>query len=435
MIEKGTRKIWYRRYDATIQVTDKVNSFSLKDFTSALSLFKDSGQNHLTLDFSKVTHAYPNGMLAIVATIEKLRFDKKTVYVKLPSNNNTRKLFRSVNWAHYLSPTQFEKSESQHDRHLVTRVFRDEKEQKRVVDDFMEVVLRSMEVPKDIISGLEWSINEITDNVLNHSDSPIGGFVQASTYPKNGQIAFAVADAGRGILNSLREGIPTLRTDMQAIGEAVKAGVTRNPKFGQGNGLAGSLRVTTQSGGSFEITSGSGRVVTTPDDTERHPRLPYQYYQGTLVCGQIHISNQFSIVKALDFGTGVDYAPVDIIEMHYEMEDKDCLILKMTDETTGFGTRRSGVQIRTKINNLLAARPDYPLVLDWSGVPVISSSFADEVVGKLFLKLGAIAFSSRIRNTGMELLIRRLLDKAVAQRLTQAKDDSDDEVSNEEQVA
>ena len=46
-------------------------------------------------------------------------------------------------------------------------------------------------------------------------------------------------------------------------------------------------------------------------------------------------------------------------------------------------------------------------------------------MGKLFLKQGAMAFSARIRNTGMEEIIRSLLDKAVSQRLTQAKDEED----------
>lgn len=420
---KKNRNTWFRRYDSTIEFTGKLNSFNVKDVCSAIYIFKESGNKQLTLDFSRVLQAYPNGVLPIISSITEIRKEGFKVYVKLPNHSRVRRLFRNVNWAHFLAPNQFDKSESTHDRHLVTRNFQDENDQTSIVDDFMDVVLRSMEVPKDIISGLEWSINEITDNVLNHSNSDNGGFVQASTYPKNGIIAFAVADSGRGILQSLKEGIPTLRTDIQAIGEAMKAGVTRNPKYGQGNGLAGSLRVATLTGGSLEITSGNARVISTLDGTKRNNRRDIQFYKGTLVCGQINIKQDFSVSKALNFGMDENYEPGNIIDYHYEMEDEDCLILKMREETTGFGTRRSGNQINTKIKNLLAAKPNYPLVVDWEGVPVISSSFADEMMGKLFLKLGAISFSSLIRNVNMEPLIRNLLDKAIAQRLTQAKDE------------
>jgi anti-anti-sigma regulatory factor/anti-sigma regulatory factor (Ser/Thr protein kinase) len=423
MHRKINRNTWYTKKNSTIELTGKVNSFNVKDYSSALTKFKESGVDNLTLDFSRVLHAYPNGMLPIISSIELLRRDGIKVYVKLPNKDDVRRMFRSVNWAHFLSPEQFDKSESNHDRHLVTRFFNDETEQHNAVNDFMDVVLRNMEVPKDIISGLEWSMNEITDNVLNHSQSKIGGIVQASTYPKNGHIAFAVADAGRGILESLKEGIPTLRTDMQAMGEAIKSGVTRNPKYGQGNGLAGSLKITTLSGGSLEITSGRGRMISTSEETRKNERNELQNFAGTVVCGQININKEFSISEALDFGQSGTYEPVDFVEMQYEMDDKDCLILNMKDETTGFGSRRSGGQIRTKLNNLLDAKPNYPLVINWEGVPVISSSFADELIGKMFLKMGAISFSSRIRNVGMESLITKLLDKAVSQRLTQALDD------------
>lgn len=418
------RTTWYRQIDNTIEVTGKVNSFNVKDFCSAISIFKSSGMKNLTLDFSNVINAYPNGMLPIIATIQNLRDSGFDIYVKLPQNDNTRRLFRAVNWAYYLSPRQFEKSESTHDRHLITTNFKTAEEQKKAVDDLMEVILRNMELPRDIISGLEWSINELTDNVLNHSESKVGGFVQATTYPKEGIIAFAVADAGRGILNSLREGFPTLRTDIQAMGEAVKMGVTRNPEKGQGNGLAGSLRVTTMSNGSFEITSGIGKLVSTADDTQKHIRKELQKYEGTIVCGQLKNTSDFSVTKALVFLNGIEYTPVDVIEMKYESDDSNCLVLKMRQETTGFGTRFSGVQIRTKVINLMNAEPQYPLFIDWEGIPVISSSFADELIGKLFLRLGAMTFSAKIRNQNMEPLIRGLLDKAVAQRLTQANDEN-----------
>ena len=362
-------------------------------------------------------------MLPIIAQAQKLRMEGKQIQAILPNDHNARKLFRSVNWAHHLAPEVFGKSESVHDKHLVTKFFTNASEQKNAVDDFMDVVLGSMEMPRDIVSGLEWSINEITDNVLNHSQSKVGGLVEAITYPTNQMIAFAVADAGIGILSTLKESIPTLRTDIQAMGEAVKQGVTRNPKFGQGNGLAGSLKFTTMSGGSFEMTSGSGRVLTTAEETKRNPRRDYQYYNGTLVCGTVKMNKDFSISKALDFGKGIIHTPVDIIETHYEKEDSNCFELSMSEETTGYGTRKSGAQIRTKVINLMSAEPTYPIVINWEGVPVISSSFADELMGKLFLRMGALAFSARIRNRGMQELIKNLIDKAISQRLTQALDD------------
>lgn len=411
----------YNKKTNRIYFTQKINTFSVIDFCSAITYFKKQKMKSVTIDFSNVTKVFADGMLPIICTIDELKELGVKVKVLLPKDNEMRRLFRSVNWAHFLSPEQFDKSESTYDRHLVTRRFENIEDQQRSVNDFMDVVLRTMTISKDIISGLEWSINEITDNVLNHSESKHGGIIQASTHYKENKILFAVADSGRGILKSMQEGYPSLRTELDAIGEAIKVGVTRNPKIGQGNGLAGSLRVTTMTGGSLEILSGNGRLIITKDSTQRRP-LKNARYNGTLVSGEIKIVDNFSISEALNFDKFNNYYPLDVVDLKYEMKDYDCLFLKMKEESSGFGTRKSGLQIRKKILNLLNAKRGYPIIVDWEGIPVISSSFADELMGKLFLEMGAMAFSSFVKNRNMESLITSLLDKAIAQRLTQEID-------------
>lgn len=69
--------------------------------------------------------------------------------------------------------------------------------------------------------------------------------------------------------------------------------------------------------------------------------------------------------------------------------------------------------------DLLNAEPSKPLLLDWTAVPLVSSSFADELVGKLFASLGPLAFAARVRNVGMEAMVRGLVDKAIMQRAAQ----------------
>lgn len=411
----------YSKRHNSIYFTQKINTYSVLQFCSAVNYFKRQELDSVTIDFKNVKKVFADGMLPIICTIEDLRETGIRIKIRLPGDYETRKLFRSVNWAHFLSPDQFDKSDSTYDRHLVTRRFENAEEQQKSVNDFMDVVLRTMEIPKEIISGLEWSINEITDNVLNHSESKHGGMIQASTQYKENKILFAVSDSGRGILKSMQEGYPNLRTELDAIGEAIKAGVTRNPKFGQGNGLAGSLRIATMTGGSLEILSGNGKLTITEDKTSRKP-LGNARYDGTLVSGEINIVDNFSISKALSFGDFENYYPLDIIDLKYEMPESDCLLLRMREEATGFGTRKSGAQIRNKILNLLKAKSGFPIIIDWEGVPVISSSFADELMGKIFMEMGAMTFSALMKNKNMEALVKNLLDKAVAQRLTQEMD-------------
>lgn len=410
----------YISYHNVIKFPLKISSFIIADFASAINEWlKKRRYEPITLDFSGVQNCYSNGMIAIIATIADLRLKNHKFRIILPNDARNRKLFVDKNWAHFLNPEQYARSESVLHRHMVIRQFNDFRDLPFIVNDFMDIVLRSMKIPKDIFSALEWSVHEICDNVINHSNSIIGGFAEVVTYTKNDMISFSVADAGRGILNSLREGIPTLSSDAQAIAEAIKVGVTRNKNVGQGNGLAGSLRITTQTGGSLDIISGTGRFYTTTDDSHKTDSERNRSFKGTIVSGVIRMNNKFSIVKALDFGNPVPYAPVDLIDMDYEMQDQNCLLLRMKNETAGFGTRNSGRQLRIKTLNLIQSKQGYPIVVDWDGIPVISSSFADEFMGKLFLELGPLSFSAIVRNKNMEPLIRALLDKAISQRLKQ----------------
>jgi hypothetical protein len=59
------------------------------------------------------------------------------------------------------------------------------------------------------------------------------------------------------------------------------------------------------------------------------------------------------------------------------------------------------------------------LLLDWDGIQMISSSYADEFIGKLFVELGPLRFMSCIRHANMIPVIQQLVDRAILQRTSQ----------------
>jgi len=410
------------RDDNKIRFVSRVNAQAHREFMGMINYCVRSGYDTVILDFSSVTKSYPNGMVPLICNIDLHKRNGIKFEITLPKNQSSSNLFITSNWAHLLSPEKYDQEEIQHDKHLTTLRFIDSCGQQDVVNKFIDVVMCNMKLERSVISGLEWSINEITDNVLNHSKSEDGGLIQLSTFPSDNSVHFAVADSGLGILTTLKQSIPTLKSDIHAIGEAVKAGVTRDNSIGQGNGLAGTLRISTMSGGSFSITSGNGHINFYSGEAKKYERRPYEAFHGTLICADMKTdSKTFSISEALGFEKFENYLPVDVIEMNY-LRDDGLMHFCVSIETTGFGNRQAGRQLRQKLLNILNAEPTIPVDVDWSGIPIISSSFADEFMGKLFLELGAMTFSARLRNTKMEKLIRDLLDKAIAQRLTQAVD-------------
>jgi anti-sigma regulatory factor (Ser/Thr protein kinase) len=360
-------------------------------------------------------------MLPIICTVDSGRREGLDFDVVLPQTQTLSRLFLNANWAHLLDPESYEDTSLVHERHLAGQRYASHHDQQRVVNVVMDIVMRNMEIERPLLAGLEWSINEITDNVLVHAQAEDGGLVQVSTYRENHLISFVVADSGRGILASLRDGFPGIRSDAEAIGEAVKQGVTRSSDVGQGNGLAGTLRMATMSRGTFAVSSGQAQLLTFTEPAsgereERVNRLPTRHgFRGTVVRVELNTDSPLRLEEALEFG-GRHYEPYDIVDSLYATDEAEAVRICLAQETTGFGTRNGGEQIRTKCKNLLNAEPGKPLVLDWTGIPLVSSSFADEAVGKLFVELGPLGFSARIRNVGMEPLVRALIDRAVMQR-------------------
>ncbi|MFB7275364.1 STAS-like domain-containing protein [Streptomyces sp. NPDC056244] len=53
------------------------------------------------------------------------------------------------------------------------------------------------------------------------------------------------------------------------------------------------------------------------------------------------------------------------------------------------------------------------LILDFSGVPMVSSSFADETIGKLAERFGPVGFAQRFRLINMNPNVQMLLDRAL----------------------
>jgi hypothetical protein len=90
----------------------------------------------------------------------------------------------------------------------------------------------------------------------------------------------------------------------------------------------------------------------------------------------------------------------------------------MYEEASSFGSRLAGEPIRRKLVALSRMVTAKRVVIDFEGVPIVSSSFADEVFGKLFLEMGPIGFAQSFELIKVSDTVRSLIDKAIAQRMS-----------------
>jgi hypothetical protein len=394
-------------------------SSSLSDLHRPLAMMHNlvskQGYQDITLDFSAATVLSASFMLPLVCILRSYRLNKVDLYLVLPTDDKLARLFNNANWAHQIDPQHFDPRDEFNQNHVSAIQFRDADEQQAAVDKVVNLILEFMpHLDRRKIAALEWAINEITDNVLNHSESRIGGLVQAIMYPKRQLIEFLVCDAGIGIPNSLRKGRADVRDDTMALDLAIREGVTRNTKTNQGNGLFGTFRCSEVSGGKFNICSGFAMLSF---DDSLHVKREGIPFQGTFVRSEIKLSIEDLLNKALVFKGKVHEPGFDFIERQYEQRG-EALQFSLLSEVATFGSREAGRRAFNKIMNI-SNDLSRPINFDFSDVPVISSSFADEVFGRIFTQVGPVAFSTHCTFSNISTTVKNIIDKSVLQRIRQ----------------
>lgn len=393
----------------------------LDDFHRFLSLIhtaiEKAGYKELILNLEGCTSAFQNSMLSVCAQVMAYRKSGIDFILKPPTSATLRNLFRNTGWGYFLDPHKFDPSNFRGHTRIPATQYRTPDEQQTAVNKIVGVILGAIPgMQRSDFAAFEWSVNEITDNVLVHSHSSIGGLVQVSTFEKyRKQVQFVVADAGVGIPATLKQGYPEITSDTDALDRAIREGVTRDKKIGQGNGLFGSYQICSKCNGYFGVHSGYARLEFKNNRLAiSNERIPYT---GTLVVATIDFSQPKLLEDALRIN-GKKYHPIDFVETEYEKNSDGKIIFCMSKESSSFGSRVAGKPVRTKLSNLLRMGRGEKIYIDLKGIPIMSSSFADEAFGKLFLEAGPIAFMQRFEFVNVMETVQQLINKAIAQRMS-----------------
>ncbi len=193
-------------------------SLGLADYKRVLSAIHrvtvKQGFEELTLDLSACTAAFAGGVLVLAAETARIRDKGMEVSVVPPSDDKLLRLFRNAGWLNALDPRQPVAPTFAGTQHVPAMWFRSPEEQHHCVNRLLDTVLGSLPgLTRHDLGAIEWAVNEVTDNVLVHSESQAGGLVQLSAFSQRKQIEMVVVDAGAGIPCTLRQGYPELGLD------------------------------------------------------------------------------------------------------------------------------------------------------------------------------------------------------------------------------
>jgi anti-sigma regulatory factor (Ser/Thr protein kinase) len=290
-------------------------------------------------------------------------------------------------------------------RFIPLRLIRDFTDVTQATDDICELVIHQFENAHEFLPALEWAVNEVIDNVYNHACISTPAAICGQYYPKNKRLEIAIVDSGRGIKASLAESFD-LPNDEAALGKAMQRGITRNKDEGQGNGLAGTREIVLKNGGSLRLWSGNSQYHISKGVEQGFHTIPYMQGTGVL----IKLNTEQPVDLSDTFIGETDWSYINVL--CEEIEEAGSL--KVSEEVINTFTREAGRRLRLKIDSLLPEM-EGPLVLDFQGIDMATSSFMDELFGKLYLKYGD-DYSIRIKAININTILQSILSMTLYDR-------------------
>ena len=327
-----------------------------------------------------------------------------------PSNTDMTDYWEMAGWSGAIEGRVPHKSQT---RETFTPLasYRDNDELNLRINKIMEVLVGVTDLSEGVLVAVEWAVNEIADNVLVHAGD-VAGWLQVIGVPGQATVEIVVADRGAGILETMKEAFVDLADDAAALQKAIEPGATRNPAIGQGNGLAGSVRIAQAAKGWVNIFSGDANLRLFPDGEFK--TLSSSRYRGTVVAITLPTNQPVDTAEVL---WGIE--PVSMFENSHLSSNG--LRFKLREEAAAFGNRATGVELATKLRNLLTQFPEEPVLIDFDGIDMTSASFLDEFLAKMVLAEGEATFNSRFHLLNMSDFVRSTANAVTAQRLGHRK--------------
>lgn len=395
--------------DNIIILNNLTSQHLILEFINSLNgLIYKFNHKEIVIDCSNVSYVLPLPSVPIVGIINYYRESKGIDFIF----KNLRKYLRYSNFDNpkQISDTYIDRSSNLLDKFWI---FSNSDEINNAVNSFTASLMRTTICEEGVINGCIWSINEVMDNVIQHSG--VGrGFVMAQLNKKCSRLDICIYDYGLGIYKTLINSDFKPKSAVDAITLSIKEGVTRDKRIGQGNGLWGLHNIISQNNGRLSIISGKGGIFFSDYGGIAKPYneivILNKDNQSTTVSFILNLDKKISLKEALK---GHDTTDMFIENLKGEFGD---LIYRIAKVGSGTGTRESGLLMKNELINIYNSTKS-KVVIDFDEVGIISSSFADEFIGKLIDEIGFYQYQSIFQIVNMNKGIQTIFEASLKKRL------------------
>lgn len=291
-----------------------------------------------------------------------------------------------------------------------------------VYQQVLQTLTSHFEIEVSVLQSLSYCFYEILDNVHIHSGRPLGtAMTHFDAY--NNVLRVLVADDGMGIHASLTENEKYRDiSEADAVRICVEDSVTDGK--GMGFGLYATSRLMKNIGLQFILHSGTHKLVYKDAQTDI---IENGLWQGTIVYMEITTSKEIDANEVVDHRTDAadqyNEAFVETNELEVLWKDQKAdQSFPFAQFGTDFGTREMGARIREQLLPML--KDNKRIMLDFSGVNVVSNSFADECIAKLLIEIPLEQLKCNTTFHGLSPMAERSILVALQRRYKVLQDEA-----------
>jgi hypothetical protein len=132
-----------------------------------------------------------------------------------------------------------------------------------VAREMSKALTERAQIESSSLNALQVCLHELSENVIYHADTPLGGFAAVAASSKRREIEIGIVDLGIGIRTSLAKNpqYESIVDDVAAVETAMRPTVSSTPERNSGYGLAWTQLMLLMNGGSLRLRSGTGAAT------------------------------------------------------------------------------------------------------------------------------------------------------------------------------
>ena len=249
----------------------------IEECSKMVKEFEIDPETNLILDFSNCDFLYPDYALIVLCAIKYIESNGIEVHGKIKLDKSTF-IYSFLLKIDFFKNLKIDLPKIQTnfvDTSFVEIQNYTSENQLEVLTRIVKLLREKSKMDDDVFTGLDYCLNEILDNILNHSKEK-EGWVVAQYYHKLNQIRLMIVDHGIGIQQALNE--KHNFTEEEALKNCIVSGVTNGR--GQGHGLFATSLFAKENKGWLSIISGNNKL-----DVSEHKTIVSEvnFWQGTCV--------------------------------------------------------------------------------------------------------------------------------------------------------